>query len=99
MIVGGFTFLSSDPRALDPKNERVYEAITLVAPTTNTGTVYVGSNISQIIPLPAGASLTLRHDVLTDIYVQDSTSKDQILWYTGKECCCCNGYNYSCKVK
>jgi hypothetical protein len=93
MIVGGFTFLSSDPRALDPKNEKVYEAITLVTPNSNTGTVYVGSNISQIIPLNANTSITIWHDKLTDIFVQDTTAGDKILWFTGKECYC--GCNYS----
>jgi hypothetical protein len=97
MIVGGFIFLSSDPRALDPKDNTIYEAITLIAPTANTGTVMVGSSVSQIVPLSPGASLTIRHDKLVDIWTRDSTNGDQILWYVGKECCC--GCNCPKKVK
>jgi hypothetical protein len=97
MKTGGFVFAFSDPRSLDPSDSRIYEAVTLVALSSNTGTIYVGSVETQLIPLSAGASLTIRHDALTGIWVKDSTIGDQILWYVGKECCC--GCNCPKKVK
>jgi hypothetical protein len=91
MKVGGFVFAFTDPRSLDPSDSRIYEAVTLVAPSSNTGTVYVGSVETQLVPLNANASITIWHDALTDIWVKDSTIGDQIIWFTGKECCCgCN---------
>ena len=81
---GGITFSSTADISIQISTDHQWrDSITLVAPSTNTGTVYFGSVLSQQVPLPAGSSATVHCSRLDAVWVKDSTVGDFVAWFCG----------------
>jgi hypothetical protein len=65
--------VTTTPSAIDT-DTTVREAITLLADSANNGIIYIGNSTSQLFPLTAGASLTLKRCSLSKIYAVSSSA-------------------------
>jgi hypothetical protein len=71
------------PLSLDNKEFR--HAITIRAGLSNSGTIFIGSGISQLYPLRSGESLTLYSVDLNEIYFRGDTVGDSLFVIAGGE--------------
>ena len=79
---GAISFLDSRPVQISQSQKRRDE-VTILADSSNTGTVYFGSEKNQDIPLAKGQSAIIKKAKLSQIWVQDSTSGDKVYFYCG----------------
>jgi hypothetical protein len=61
-------------------SDHIYHRLTIVAASTNTGTVAVGGDGNTALPLAAGASITLEDVSPTAVYLLASTSGQKVAW-------------------
>jgi hypothetical protein len=61
-------------------SDHIYHRLTIVAASTNTGTVSVGGDGNTALPLAAGASITLEDVSPTAVYLRASTSGQTVAW-------------------
>jgi hypothetical protein len=61
-------------------SDHIYHRLTIVAASTNTGTVAVGGDGNTALPLAAGASITLEDVSPTAVYLLASTSGQTVAW-------------------
>jgi hypothetical protein len=61
-------------------SDHIYHRLTIVAASTNTGTVSVGGDGNTALPLAAGASITLEDVSPTAVYLLASTSGQTVAW-------------------
>jgi hypothetical protein len=61
-------------------SDHIYHRLTIVAASTNTGTVSVGGDGNTALPLAAGASITLEDVSPTAVFLLASTSGQKVAW-------------------
>jgi hypothetical protein len=62
------------------RSDHNFHRLTIVAASTNTGTVAVGGDGNTALPLAAGASITLEDVSPTAVYLLASTSGQTVAW-------------------
>ena len=61
-------------------SDHIFHHLTIMAISTNSGTVFVGGDGNTVFPLVAGATITLEDVSPTAVYLLGSTSGQTVVW-------------------